>query len=106
MRTCGASAISTLDEAAALGTNALRGRGRPDRRRRDLCMVANYAVFINTLTFRYFLAGGIAFSASRMGLPLRTGIDSLGLSLSERRREIEQYRYREGAVPRCSQSIR
>ena len=69
----------------------------------------NYAVFINTLTFQYFfahrfqyfLAGGIAFSASRkIGAPLRTWFWFIGtFAFGKIIWEIEQYRYREGTCP-------
>ena len=61
----------------------------------------NYAVFINTLTFQYFLAGGIAFSASRkIGAPLRTWYWFIGtFAFGKIIWEIEQYRYREGTCP-------
>ena len=61
----------------------------------------NYAVFINTLTFQYFLAGGIAFSASRkIGAPLRTWYWFIGtFAFGKIIWEIEQYRYREKTCP-------
>ena len=61
----------------------------------------NYSVFINTLTFQYFLAGGIAFASSRkIGAPLRTWYWFIGtFAFGKIIWEIEQYRYREGTCP-------
>ena len=51
--------------------------------------------------FQYFLAGGIAFSASRkIGAPLRTWFWFIGtFAFGKIIWEIEQYRYREGTCP-------
>ena len=49
--------IHPLDEAAALGTNALRGRGRADRRRRDMGVVAELCGVYQYIDFPVFPRG-------------------------------------------------
>lgn len=61
----------------------------------------NYMVFINTLTFQYFLAGGIAFSACRrLGAPLRTWYWFIGtFAAGKILWEIERYLWRAKSCP-------
>ena len=70
----------------------------------ELCGVHQHAdvvAGVSSMAWGHFLAGGIAFSASRkIGAPLRTWYWFIGtFAFGKIIWEIEQYRYREGTCP-------